>query len=154
MTVASSDATTPRSDALDEVQAGLRQLLGAERRLRGRDQHRTQRGLSHAQIRALFAIDRHEATAGEIAKKAQLSPASTTAMLDDLEGLGIIARRRSETDRRNVLVVLTDEGRAVLASARADWRARWERALADTPDDELRAAAGVLAAIAGLLDEL
>jgi DNA-binding MarR family transcriptional regulator len=130
--------------------------MGAERRLRGRDQHRkNEDGLTIAQVRALFALDKDEAaTAGEIAEKAQLSPASVTAMLDELERDGIVTRVRCDTDRRRVLVLLTDEGRAVLTKRRRLWLKRWDAALSDVPDRDLEAAATVLHRIAGLLDEL
>lgn len=150
----SARVDTGRGAALDDVQQGLRQLLGAERRLRGRDQHRTGAGLPHAQIRALFAIGHQDTTAGEIAKAADLSPGAVTAMLDDLEAAGIVARRRSETDRRCVLVSLTEDGRAVLDAARARWRTKWERALEDMPEADLEAATRVLRALAHLFDEL
>jgi DNA-binding MarR family transcriptional regulator len=150
----SATATGARAEALDGVQAGLRQLLGAERRLRGRDQHRTTDGLSPVHVRALFAIGDDETTAGEIARAAQISPAAVTGMLDDLEADGIVVRRRSESDRRCVLVALTDRGREVLDDTRGRWRARWESALGDVPDADLQAAARVMRAIGGLFDEI
>jgi DNA-binding MarR family transcriptional regulator len=145
-----------RTEALAAVREEFGGLMGAERRLRGRDQHRkTDDGLTIAQVRALFALDKSEAaTAGEIAETARLSPASVTAMLDDLERDGIVTRVRSDSDRRRVLVTLTDEGRAVLKKRRRLWLKRWDAAMADVPAPELEAAAGVLKRIAGLLDEL
>jgi DNA-binding MarR family transcriptional regulator len=145
-----------RTDALTAIREEFGSLMGAERRLRGRDQHRkNEDGLTIAQVRALFALDQDEvATAGEIAEKAQLSPASVSAMLDDLERDGIVTRVRSDTDRRRVLVLLTDEGRAVLKKRRRLWLKRWDTALADVPERDLAAAADVLHRIAGLLDEL
>jgi len=152
--VSPTAAVSARSAALDEVQQGLRQLLGAERRLRCRDQHRDTGELSPSHMRALFAIGHEETTAGEIARAAQVSPAAVTAMLDELEADGIVSRRRGEADRRCVLVSLTDAGHVVLDDARRRWRARWEDALQDVPADDLQAAAGVMRAIAQLLDEL
>ena len=141
---------------LDALRAAFGELMGAERRLRGRDQHRkNDDGLTIAQVRALFALDKGDAqTAGEIAETARLSPASVTAMLDDLERDGIVTRVRSDTDRRRVLVLLTDDGRAVLKKRRRLWLKRWDTALADVPDRDLEAAADILHRIAGLLDEL
>jgi DNA-binding MarR family transcriptional regulator len=152
--VSPTAAVSARSAALDEVQQGLRQLLGAERRLRGRDQHRDTGELSPSHMRALFAIGHEETTAGEVARAAQVSPAAVTAMLDELEADGIVSRRRGEADRRCVLVSLTDAGHVVLDDVRRRWRARWEDALQDVPADDLQAAAGVMRALAQLLDEL
>jgi len=152
-------STTPpdrRTEALAAVREEFGSLMGAERRLRGREQHRkTDDGLTIAQVRALFALDKNEAaTAGEIAETARLSPASVTAMLDDLERDGIVTRVRSDADRRRVLVDLTDEGRAVLKKRRRLWLKRWDAAMAEVPDRDIEAAAEVLRRITGLLDEL
>ncbi len=153
MSVAAPDR---RTEALAAVREGFGSLMGAERRLRGRDQHRKiDDGLTIAHVRALFALDKTDAaTAGEIAETARLSPASVTAMLDDLERDGIVTRVRSDTDRRRVLVLLTDEGRAVLKKRRSLWLKRWDTALADVPERDIEAAADVLHRIADLLDEL
>jgi DNA-binding MarR family transcriptional regulator len=145
-----------RAEALAALREEFGCLLGAERRLRGREQHRkVDDGLTVAQVRALFALDTHEpATAGEIAESAQLSPAGVTGMLDDLERDGIVTRVRSDSDRRRVLVELTDEGRAVLKKRRRAWLKRWEAAMADAPERDLEATAEVMRRISGLLDEL
>jgi DNA-binding MarR family transcriptional regulator len=144
-----------RTAALAGLREELSALLGAERRLRGRDQHRKEGDLTNAQVRALFALGAHEeATAGQIAEAARLSPASVTGMLDDLEQRGIVTRTRSADDRRRVLVTLTAEGRALLAKRRRRWAQRWERAMADVPDRDLEVAAEVMRRVAAVLDEL
>lgn len=152
----SAAAHDRRGEALTAVREEFGCLLGAERRLRGRDQHRkVDDGLTVAHVRALFALHQTEAaTAGEIAETARLSPASVTAMLDDLERDGIVTRVRSDADRRRVLVTLTDEGRAVLKKRRAAWLKRWDVAMADVPERDLEAAADVLRRITALLDEI
>lgn len=143
-----------RADAVARLREEFSHLLGAERRLRGRDQQRAAGELSFAHVRALFALGHEEATAGEIAKAAQLSPATVTGMLDELEEAGIVTRRRSATDRRVVLVSLTEEGRALLDHKRARWSAMWERALADVSEADLEATAHVMRAIAETFDAL
>ena len=137
-----------RDAALDELRAAFAELLRADRRLRGRDP-------SNGQVRALFLLaNQEEATAGELAKRAELSPASMTAMLDQLERSGMVRRRRSETDRRQVLVTLTDAGREQVAAKRAAWEQRWRTALGAHSDEEVEAALRVMRTIAGVLDEL
>ena len=152
----SVSALDRRAEALTALREELGSLLGAERRLRGRDQHRkVDDRLTVAQVRAIFALDTREAaTAGEIAEAAQLSPASVTAMLDDLERDGIVTRVRSDSDRRRVLVTLTDDGRTLLRKRRRSWLRRWARAMDEVPDRDLEAAAKVMRRIGGLLDEL
>ena len=43
-----------------------------------------------------------------------LSKVSITAIVDDLENRGLIERRRSKDDRRQIFISITDEGRDVL----------------------------------------
>ena len=145
-----------RGEALTALREEFSCLLGADRRLRGRDQHRKVDGdLTIAQVRALFALDKRDAaTAGEIAEAARLSPASVTGMLDELERDGIVTRVRSDADRRRVLVTLTDEGRKVLGRRRRSWLKRWEESMGDVPERDLEAAADVMRRIGALLDEL
>jgi DNA-binding MarR family transcriptional regulator len=137
-----------------DVRAAMGELFAAERRLRGRDPHRAG-DLSAAQVRALFQLERGEAcTAGELAKRADLSPASMTAMLDQLEGSGVIERRRSERDRRQVIVSLTDAGHETLEAKRAKLERRTAEVLAPYSEEELDAAVRVMRSLAGLLDSL
>jgi DNA-binding MarR family transcriptional regulator len=147
-------AEQPREAQMDEARVALGELLGAERRLRSRDQHRDD-GLSHAQVRALFLLGKErEATAGEIARHAELSAASVTAMLDHLETAGVVERRRSEEDRRVCVVTLTDSGRALVDEKRERWRALWQEQLADLPERDIAAAVRVMRRMSQAIDAL
>jgi DNA-binding MarR family transcriptional regulator len=133
---------------IDTLRAAFGELMGAERRLRGRDPR-------HAQIRTLVLIAKdEEVTAGSLAKRADLSPGAMTALLDQFEQDGVITRRRSETDRRQVIVSLTDKGRACLARKRETWDEAWRGLTEHHSDEQLAAAAAVMHDIAGLLDSL
>jgi MarR family transcriptional regulator, organic hydroperoxide resistance regulator len=146
---------TRSTPATEAVRLAFVELMGAERRLRARDQKCKAGELTHGQIRALFTIDvRGGATAGELAKAADLSPASVSTMLDHLERDGIVERRRSEEDRRVVVVTLTESGRALVADKRDRWRERAAAALDGVSDEQLDAAADVMHRMAGMLDEL
>jgi DNA-binding MarR family transcriptional regulator len=139
----------------EAVRLALVELLGAERRLRARDKKCGPGDLTTSQVRALFKIEiEGETTAGDIAKTAELSPASVTAMLDHLEQDGIIERRRAAHDRRVVLVTLTEQGRELVAAKRDAWRARATQALDGIGDADLHAAADVMRRMAALLDDL
>ena len=134
------------------VRNAMGELFAAERRLRGRDPNRPGE-LSATQVRALFQLERGEAcTAGELAKRADLSPASVTVMLDQLEHDGIVLRRRSEQDRRQVIVTLTDAGHAALDAKRAQWEQRWLDELGAHTAEEVETATRVLRSIARMLD--
>jgi MarR family transcriptional regulator, organic hydroperoxide resistance regulator len=143
-----------RRAEIEELRAALAHMSGAERRLRGRD-HSRPGELTFAQIRALAALGRErEMTAGELARSADLNPATVTAMLDHLEAAGIVARLRSTTDRRVCNVSLTGEGWELLEQKLAAWQGRWEDKLADVSDADLRTAARVVGQVTELYDEI
>ncbi|HEY7122430.1 MAG TPA: MarR family transcriptional regulator [Ktedonobacterales bacterium] len=65
-------------------------------------------GINLTDLRCLGLLLRHGAMgAGQLAAAAELSPGAMTAALDRLERLGYIARVRSSTDRRGVIVEVT-----------------------------------------------
>lgn len=151
---AAADRDGEREQLADELRRAVGDLMRAERRLRSRDPGRGD-GLSYAQVRALLLLeDSEEATAGQIAKAADLTPASVTAMLDGLEQREMIERRRSDEDRRVVFVSLTPQGRALVERKRARWRECWRTALADLADRDLAAAADVMRRMARMFDGL
>jgi MarR family 2-MHQ and catechol resistance regulon transcriptional repressor len=52
---------------------------------------------------------------GDLADKLLVTGGNVTFVMDRLEAQGLVARYRSETDRRVVLARLTDEGRSLVA---------------------------------------
>jgi DNA-binding MarR family transcriptional regulator len=141
-----------RDGLIDDVRGALSELLGAERRLRGRDQHHRQGGLTYAQLRALMVLRDGERTAGALAEAANCNPASTTAMLDQLEAAGVIARRRDARDRRVCLVALTDDGRRLVEQKRSASQRIWQDRFGAASPPDLRAAAEAMRTIAEMLD--
>ncbi|MGO8864310.1 MAG: MarR family winged helix-turn-helix transcriptional regulator [Acidimicrobiales bacterium] len=151
-TVERVSSSTLHSSVLDDVRLAFVELLGAERRLRSREQSRSH-DLTQSQLRALSALSKvDEVTAGELAKSADLNPASVTAMLDQLEANDIIERRRPERDRRVCMVSLTGKGRAILDERQANWLALWQEHFGDMSDEELSAALKVIQKMVWLLD--
>jgi len=147
-----------RADTISEAQQALGELLGAERRLRARDQQRRDK-MTYAQSRALIALAESGGTdadvsAGQLARAADLHPATVTAMLDLLEEEGLVVRRRSPTDRRCVLVALTPEGQALLERKRGEWRGQWEDVLADIDEADIETAARVMRRLAAIFSGL
>jgi DNA-binding MarR family transcriptional regulator len=72
--------------------------------------------LSPHQARALRVVQRHEAARmGTIAAHLRIAPRSVTEVLDGLEERRLVRRVPDPTDRRAVLVELTDSGRELLA---------------------------------------
>jgi DNA-binding MarR family transcriptional regulator len=141
---ASAGAAAEHDEALDRFSAAFRGAMGAVRRLRGRDTHRPGE-LSYAQFGLLFGLfEAGELSASELAVCADVAPGTATQMLDSLTGQGLIIRRRSEHDRRCVLVSLTALGREVVAARKATYQRHWEQALAEFTPADLNAAAAVL----------
>ncbi|MHB8659563.1 MAG: MarR family winged helix-turn-helix transcriptional regulator [Solirubrobacteraceae bacterium] len=139
---------------IEDLRLALSGVFGAERRLRGREHHRSGE-LTYGQLRSLAALSRaREMTAGQLAKSADLNPASVTAMLDHLEAASIVQRHRSTEDRRVCNVSLTPQGWQLLERKLADWQALWEDRLAGFSEAELQAATRVIQAVSSIFDSL
>lgn len=140
-------------DPIEDFGQSFKATLAAVRRLRGRDTHRLGE-LSYAQYLLLFSLaDSGAGSSRDIAVAAELAPATVTQMLDSLEAHGLVKRSRSERDKRVVLISLTERGQRLVDERRAQYEPRWREALARFDDDELRAAAAVLDALAALFNE-
>ena len=67
-------------------------------------------GVGRTDMRCLDILHQHgRMTAGELAERAKLSPAAMTSLLDRLEAAGLLRRLRDDTDRRRVLVEITEK---------------------------------------------
>ncbi len=142
------------ADPTDQLARSFKASMAAVRRLRGRESHRPDE-LSDAQYSLLFCLRAHsDLPTSELAIAADLSPASTTEMLDALAAAGLVTRERSQRDRRVVLTSLTDRGRGLVEERRARYEPRWRAALAEFSERDLAVAAAVLDRIRGLFDEL
>jgi DNA-binding MarR family transcriptional regulator len=67
-------------------------------------------GLNRTDLRCLDWLFDGPKTAGQLAAATGLSSAATTTLLDRLERRGLVRRVRDATDRRKVLVEMTDLG--------------------------------------------
>lgn len=141
-------------EALDALRTAFVELLITDRRVRGREGHQAD-GLSMAHYRMMSCLlDEERLPAGRLAAAAELSPASTTQMLDLLERRGMIERERDPADRRVVVASLTDEGRRQTTERRAAFRQLWEETLGDLSDAEMAAGTTVLRRIAEFMEAL
>ena len=67
-------------------------------------------GLNRTDTRVIDLVERAgRMTAGEIGAAARLTSGAVTAVIDRLEAAGLVRRVRDTTDRRRVLVEVTDE---------------------------------------------
>ena len=137
----------------DKLQAATVALMGAERRLRARDQQGAH--LTSSQLRALFALDGKDAVpAGQLAKAADLNPATVTAMLDSLERNGVIERHQDPDDRRVSLVSLTGAGQDLMTERRGRWFALWQEHLGHLSPEERDFAVDVIRRVTRVIDHL
>jgi MarR family transcriptional regulator, organic hydroperoxide resistance regulator len=142
------------SDALQQLGRSFKRAMAAVRRLRGRETRRPGE-LTDAQYGLLFGLRDHaELSTSELALAADLSPATTTEMLEALEGAGLVRRARSERDRRVVLTSLTERGHELVAERHARYEPLWRAAFDEFSEDELRTASAVLERMAEMFDEL
>lgn len=149
---ATATRTTEPAAKTDELRIALNQLLAADRRLRGRD-HSRPGELTFAQLRTIAALGRErEMTAGQLAKSAELTPATVTSILDQLETANIVERRRSTEDRRVCNVALTPEGWELLERKLSVWNRLWADRLSGFSDKEIETAAAILHEVTGILD--
>src|ERR1700712_6035920 len=112
--------TAPQETQLSSV---LRiSVLRLSRRMR--QERSGEAGLTATQPAVMATLRRHGAlTAGELAAYEKVSPPSMTRVLTTLADAGMVSRRSSPTDGRQVLVELSDAGAELLA---ADRRRRGE----------------------------
>ena len=121
----------------------LARRLRAERQTRGLEP-----GLSDTQLAALASLERHSAmTPGELADHEKVQPPSMTRVIAALEQLGLVMRAPHATDRRQVVLTVTDRGREVVQQSRKlreAWLAKRLRELTPQERAALRAAAPIL----------
>ena len=108
----------------------------------------TETVLSDIQLAALAALARHDSmTPGELAEHEKVQPPSMTRVIAVLEERGLVRREQHATDRRQVVLTVTEEGRDVVQRVRRRREAWLAQRLQElTPDERqiLRAAAPIL----------
>ncbi|WP_433180406.1 MarR family winged helix-turn-helix transcriptional regulator [Actinoallomurus sp. CA-150999] len=104
--------------------------------------------LSVTQLAALGAVSRHAAmTPGELAEHEKVQPPSMTRVIAALEERGLLTRNPHPTDRRQVILSVTEEGEKLLKEERRRKEAWLAQRLAElTPEEReiLRQAAPIL----------
>lgn len=109
-------------------------------------------GVGPADLRCLDCLSEGPRTAGELANGAGLRPAATTTLIDRLEARGLVRRTRPTTDRRRVLVEMTEEGAALVWEAYGPMVTEGQGLLDGLDADELDRLAQLLAAMTELTD--
>jgi DNA-binding MarR family transcriptional regulator len=121
----------------------LARRLRAERMAKG-----IEPGLSDTQLAALAALERHGAmTPGELAEHEKVQPPSMTRVIAVLEERGLVRRAAHPTDRRQVILTVTQQGRdlvQLVRRRREAWLAQRMQELTPSERATLLAAAPIL----------
>ena len=108
----------------------------------------TEAVLSDIQLAALAALERHDSmTPGELAEHEKVQPPSMTRVIAVLEDRGLVRRAPHATDRRQVVLTVTADGRDLVQRVRRRREAWLAQRLQELAPDErqiLRAAAPIL----------
>jgi DNA-binding MarR family transcriptional regulator len=108
----------------------------------------TETMLSDIQLAALAALDRHDSmTPGELAEHEKVQPPSMTRVIAVLEERGLVLRAPHATDRRQVVLTVTAEGKnlvLLVRRRREAWLAQRLQELTPAERSILRAAAPIL----------
>jgi DNA-binding MarR family transcriptional regulator len=137
-------STAAASAAQDDEQAffdAWEEFVNATRESRYRANAERRGPLTLSQYHLIKSLDDGPLPSMDVAARARVSGATSTRMLDALEGMGLIARKPSKQDGRVVMVSLTASGRRNVREMRevVDAKRRAVHASLDAEDRKLAA---------------
>jgi DNA-binding MarR family transcriptional regulator len=89
-------------------------------------------GITALQYTALTVLERHDGlSAAQLARDSFVTAQSIADLVRSLEGRGLIRRERNPRNRRELLILLTEEGRELLARHEGPVRELEERMVRD-----------------------
>ncbi|WP_290057191.1 MarR family winged helix-turn-helix transcriptional regulator [Amycolatopsis solani] len=142
----------PTVTEIDELAQAADAVFFAMRKARSAGADRDG-GLSLPQVTMLEPLAaKPELPVGRLAAAADVSIPTATRMLQQLEGAGVVVRRRSPEDERKVLVALTPEGSERLARLRASRRERQAAAFGVFSPEERAQLIALLRKLAPVID--
>jgi len=141
--------TTPQSRSDAGLATSLRiSVSRLARRMRAeRVAQGLQPELSDSQLAALAALKKRTMTPGELAEHEKVQPPSITRVIASLEERGLIQRMPHPSDRRQVVLTVTVQGRDVVRQVRQlreAWLARRLRDLTPAEQAVLKEAVPIL----------
>lgn len=135
----------------DESLIALRRILRATE-LFGKELAQAA-GLSPVQFRVMQLVaEKGMSTPKAISVQMGVTQATVTALLDKLEKQGMLTRERSQVDRRQMNIAVTDKGRETLANAPDPLQQRYVRKFEVLPDWEQAQLIASLERVAAMLD--
>jgi DNA-binding MarR family transcriptional regulator len=116
--------------------------IGSERLVR--------QGISMTQLHVMNMLERHgEMAMSRLAEMLDVSLSNATGLIDRIEERGFVERIRVPSDRRIVLVRITDRGRAVMEEVEALREATLARVLDRLDEAQLKRVAAAMADMRG-----
>lgn len=110
-------------------------------------------GLTPSQLVVMHILaDRGETSAGKLSEITRLSQATITSLVDKLEAKAFVSRRRTDPDRRRVLLTLLPDGEAALASLPDPLQTGFSKQFGALPGWQQAMLVAALEQIASLLD--
>lgn len=109
----------PSTDEATRVWAMMREFVE-----RNSPRHRLRQALGdglakgRSKVQVLLMLDEGPRSLSDIAEAQRIDPPYATAIVDQLEFLGLAARAPDATDRRRKVVTLTEAGRSAVVTAR------------------------------------
>jgi DNA-binding MarR family transcriptional regulator len=114
---------------------------------------RAKYGITGTQLLCLVAIaEAGSATATRLSREIKLSTSTLVGVLDRLEARNLIKRNRDATDRRRILIELTDEGRQLVENAPSPLQANLANGLKKLPAREQESIASSLEKVVSLME--
>jgi DNA-binding MarR family transcriptional regulator len=111
-------------------------------------------GLTAAQYTALTVLERHtDMSSAQLARSSFVTAQSMADMITALEGRALIERHRDRTDKRRLVVALTDDGRAMLDRCRDEVAALEATMLAGLSAGQRQTLRGILSTCYGNLSK-
>jgi DNA-binding MarR family transcriptional regulator len=142
MTIPQSRSDAGLATSLRISVSRLARRMRAERVAQG-----LQPELSDSQLAALAALEKRTMTPGELAEYEKVQPPSITRVIASLEERGLIQRMPHPSDRRQVVLTVTGQGRDVVRQVRQlreAWLARRLRDLTPAEQAVLKDAVPIL----------
>jgi DNA-binding MarR family transcriptional regulator len=94
-------------------------------------------GLNTSHLSCLLVLDKTgPISLSQLSKNVSLSPSMITSIVDQLEGNGLVVRNRKSTDRRVILIELTEKGSMIAKNAPPSFQEQFMSALNTLGEEE------------------
>lgn len=126
-----------REECIEALERMMRQLTWLGRKSLA--QELSYYGVTVPQFYALLSLEKYGQACPmkELAQATQRASATMTGIIDRLVRMGLVERRRKESDRRVVMVGLTRRGEQLLEEVKARRRRSFHKALAKFDDEKI-----------------